>query len=634
MANVVEVVNDVTGETQHLDVTQNFFDKSLYGVTHDISDENMNALRRETRWLLQKFGYNTESLQDVLNVWHRNNGWMMNLMSNHPSWHEDKFMISYETEVERHISKSGINKFRNWAISETQKLSYWDKFLAEIDYLSYCTMCDLRTQYSNVYDTMSNCEDNVWSYRHCLPQEKENEDDTVELILNGKDKNYYWEMKDKMDKTISQYDERNDKIYVKGTNNKIDAAIAVFNVLSSVDKQFIDESLADRFNNYLRYGNFETEAKKGQKVSKLIAKFCIEIGLDKVKDEQDVSFTDQNGEVHNKVKDMGYNYYFYSVFADAINPTKKKMIVCFSLNPIDWLTMSFGNSWASCHTIDVDQLRKEQGDGTHNYHGMYSSGTMSYMLDSSSIIMYYVNPESKDELENGIAHPELRDKFKRCVFCIGENKIIQSRVYPDGRNKDEGTDEDGIATQLATDMRTQFEEMISRCMNVPNNWVYKAGTGTASEMTDSRGTHYRDYLNYSDCGTVYLKIGERLVKNTNEIKIGHDPICPCCGKEHHYQENIQCEDCISRSPNGKQVSRILAYNLDGNMFHTYEDRKNYVQNYYPASEWDNLWDRCATEDAARLKRLNEDDAPTTPFVEAKNETENENVEAETDSAVA
>jgi hypothetical protein len=212
--------------------------------------------------------------------------------------------------------------------------------------------------------------------------------------------------------------------------------------------------------------------------------------------------------------------------------------------------MSFGNSWASCHTIDKQNKREMPND----YSGCYSSGTLSYMLDGSSFVYYTV-----DKDYNG-SELELQDKINRNMFHIGEDKLIQARVYP------QTTDgETGIYRQI----REIAQKVISDCLGVPNMWVNRKGASECKSVIDSYGTHYRDYLHFSDCNVSYLKGDDNLL-NDNVIEVGHDPICPNCGDYHSTEECIECEGCyedeIECADCGSYHSRSEMREIDGEWY--------------------------------------------------------------------
>lgn len=221
----------------------------------------------------------------------------------------------------------------------------------------------------------------------------------------------------------------------------------------------------------------------------------------------------------------------FAAFADAVNPININRDFYISVHPIDLLTMSFGNSWASCHTIDCCGIRRSGGD---TYSGCYSSGTLSYLLDSSSFITFTLMP--------GVTPYDWFDgngKINRCMFHISEDKnyLVQGRVYP--QSCDGGTD-------LYKKFREIVQYHISQCTDMPNLWKNKKGTSWASAPIDTYGTHYKDYEHYDDCNVSFRnnRISDRSdLRGAVTIKVGHNPICMNCGSEHYREENIHCYTC-------------------------------------------------------------------------------------------
>ena len=291
--------------------------------------------------------------------------------------------------------------------------------------------------------------------------------------------------------------------------------------ISTVDVAIVEriKTLSDRY-------EVAFNMHEGEKITRLIGKLAKMVGLNKHVDIQDTSFTRQDGEEVHRTKDLGWNYQF-ARFCDAVNPIIQRGTLVISVHPYDFYTMSFGKNWASCHTID--KLNKRHV-GSHNYQGCYCGGTESYMLDDSSIIVYSLPEDWEGE------HPEYEDKIKRCVFYLGEDKLIQSRVYPDGR--------DGGDNSLAGDIRASVQKVISELFDTPNYWTNTQGTSACVDAIDTYGVHYTDYSNYDDCNVSFMKRIDGH-KNHIRIRVGHNPICPECGEEHEKADNIFCDDCLN-----------------------------------------------------------------------------------------
>ena len=235
---------------------------------------------------------------------------------------------------------------------------------------------------------------------------------------------------------------------------------------------------------------------RGEKTSRSINKICTYLGVNKHPD---------------------YNKEF-AKYADSLSPMIIKRHTVISVNPLDYLTMSFGNSWASCHTIDKGNKRNMPD----NYSGCYSSGTISYMLDSTSMVMYTTDAEN--EAKDFWKQP----KITRQMFHFGEEKLIQGRLYP--QDNDSGSEE------IYTQYRNIVQQAIAECLEVPNLWTLQKGVDAASRYIISNGTNYPDYDHFSNCTLSRIKGSE----NEENIVVGEPPICVECGSRHIKEDNINC----------------------------------------------------------------------------------------------
>ena len=246
--------------------------------------------------------------------------------------------------------------------------------------------------------------------------------------------------------------------------------------------------------------------------------------------------------------------------------------------------MSFGNSWSSCHTID----KLNDRNCPNNYRGMYSGGTLSYMLDGASIVFYTV-----DRKYDGTDF-EFEPKVNRCMFHIGEDKIIQGRVYPQNNDGDQ---------TIYNEIRAIMQKTMSEIFNVNNFWILKQGTSACAEMSESCGAHYRDYTNFGNCNVSWLKPSEGKLKNTNRITIGHRGICPTCGTEHGSSDSIICDDCfdeVKRCPHcGRRVGENDHIEIDGQVYCSSCAR---YCSHHQRYEIDTMMTRLCTN--ARMVRIN------------------------------
>jgi hypothetical protein len=175
-----------------------------------------------------------------------------------------------------------------------------------------------------------------------------------------------------------------------------------------------------------------------------------------------------------------------------VTDTKRNIKFYISVNPIDYITMSVGRSWTSCHAF---------GSG-------YFGGTASYMLDNVSIITFVHDEEPNDFVNTG--------KIYRNMFHYKNGILLQSRVYPQGN--------DGC-TDLYEEFRKIVQKEISDMLGVNNSW---SKHDNSRMLIDSIGSHYRDYAYFSN-GINLSKINNSI--GCNHMVIGHHAVCPSCGQE-------------------------------------------------------------------------------------------------------
>ena len=277
---------------------------------------------------------------------------------------------------------------------------------------------------------------------------------------------------------------------------------------SVVDEDFVQE--------VTELGVSELIPPIGQKLSRSVRKIGSYYGLDKIVKIEPV--------YHNGVmqeKDKGWNYQF-AMFGDAINPAHIKRFTAFSINLMDYITMSNGTSWSSCHFPDVNEVESD-GSGCFDY--CHASGGMSYALDNATVIFFTVSPDYVGEMCDA-------KKERRMNFHLAPDgkSFIFGRLYPDGR--------DGGETGLAAMFRRTVQKILAECLGVPNLWKFHKGTEGNRKHTSTQGTHYDDYNCYPDTGYSYLQDTEMPI-----IRIGHHPICPSCGMQHDNCNDLRCQRC-------------------------------------------------------------------------------------------
>lgn len=451
-----------------------------------LSEEKREVLVTEITDLLNEYNYHPTrtGINNIIDEWQNEKGWVVKLFEQHPNYN-GKYQIVFDSDFKREINKNIIHNFCQFLL----RVSCEFKKEVQIGVFSYKETKDACNKMIRICDLMSKLESEFGF-----------------IEINGHDRSYYEREKERFTLHYQKYSYATYKKEIQFDGYKTyeyETYMMGENIssLAYALSKYTDSLADEEFANFVNSKFPDIKAVIGQKVSRIVNKICKSYGID---------------------KNNNYNREF-AAYSDAINPLTIKRHTILSCHPIDYLTMSFGNSWASCHTIDKHNKRGMDND----YSGCYSGGTMSYMLDGSSIVFYTV-----DKAYDGNEY-ELQPKINRNMFHIGEDKIIQARIYPQST--------DG-STGFYREVRNIVQKIIADCLGVPNLWINKKGTDECCEVVYSKGVHYRDYENFSDCNVSYLKNEDDSV-NYTEIVIGHDPICPRCGCEHSNEEAIECEDC-------------------------------------------------------------------------------------------
>ena len=447
-------------------------------------------------------------------------------LSNHPKFDPEVMGIVLEGSYERKRDSKAIEAFCDWC---KDAIRDWGM---KRQYRYYCcTVNELEEAKERLTSICNHIEDIMYMAKSGLQNT---------VTVNGLS---YEELKRERERVYRLWRyAHNNSIYSNGIYLNVDNyckynnAYKFIDALEAYEGNIADEEFAEKANMLASPFNFEKNGKtiglgavKGKKISRIVQEFFKNYDLNKIIDKRTEAFRDDNGNLHTRTKDYGWNSQ-YGKYADAVNPLTIKRWTIISANFLDYLTMSFGNTWQSCHTID--KTNKRGIDSAHNYSGMYCSGTLSYALDGNSIIMYTVDEKYKGkEFWN-------QPKINRCMFHIGEDKIVQGRLYPDGR--------DGGDNSLSAQFRNIVQKVIADCAKEANLWKLVKGCNTCYDVTETYGTHYKDYLHYDDCTVSYLK-RNGIKKNTKMIPIGHNPICPYCGEEHHGEEQLVCSDCLDKA---------------------------------------------------------------------------------------
>lgn len=459
--------------------------ESIESEPYDLSDKMRTELLEEMKTLLKTYHYHPtdDGLNTIIDEWCKNKADLIRMFEKHPAYN-GKFQIAFDYDFDRKFDHDAIRRFYDWVRSA----NVLNLFKKEVKIGEY--------EYKEVRNLYSMFDNFVYIFRNY---------NDIETI-NGMTRDECREKRKECEKLLNEY-HNSDEVVCDG-NHAYDAKLynVIYKINQLVDILRCNGVLSQNVNDDAKrlFDGYFPDAKigKGTKMSRAVNKILTMLGVDKAPD---------------------YNKEF-AKFSDAINPLKITRHTVISIHPVDFFTMSFGNSWSSCQTIDKGNDRGIDAD--HSWHGSSSSGVMSYMLDGTSCMFYTVDAEyNGDKLE-------LENKINRNMFHYYDNQLLQGRVYP--QCNDRG------ANDLYRDIREIVQKIFADMLEVPNYWTNKIGAHHCSAVAVSKGTHYRDYENFDTCNISTLKDD----RDTHQyIRIGHDPICPCCGTEHNRSEVIECCEC-------------------------------------------------------------------------------------------
>jgi len=304
--------------------------------------------------------------------------------------------------------------------------------------------------------------------------------------------------------------------YISGSNLR-----AMSNALEIVSRRKEQFWTGDETSLKIDYG---IDTPKGRKCSKILRAICIKYGADKLVPP----YEDLN--TGRKVNEFEREF---APLADSVNELILTNTAVLSIHPCDFLSVSNGNSWRSCHDIGFSYL------------GEWSSGVLSYFNDNSSMVFYTVGDKVDSDYH-------LEKKLTRQMFHYNKGTLVQSKLYPDSGNN-----------ELHTLYRNVVQGIIAEASDKPNAWtLLRVQRDVSKRLTTARGsTHYKDYLN--GCGAT-----SSLLRDSVQVKvrIGSKPLCFKCGHEYSRSSGLCCSTCPSECNKcGKAIGGCygMQYNIVG-----------------------------------------------------------------------
>ena len=205
----------------------------------------------------------------------------------------------------------------------------------------------------------------------------------------------------------------------------------------------------------------------------------------------------------------------FSQLINTIKTTKKKQTVVLSCALEDFISMSYGNSWHSCHNLGSD----------------YGQGCIAYAM-SSNVLIAYVENEHEEYLKN----------WRQVIYCDSDTGFaIGSRQYP------------SISESLTKGARNLWQKTYNKFYNdkdTTDGFIFsKSSSGLAKYLDTDNDFAYVDIVKLGEhdsrieghVWSTYVKDNGKNVMNV----CPSDIVCLDCGNLHDEQENdsVTCYEC-------------------------------------------------------------------------------------------
>ncbi|MEI6296338.1 MAG: hypothetical protein WCO84_01655 [bacterium] len=257
----------------------------------------------------------------------------------------------------------------------------------------------------------------------------------------------------------------------------------------------------EHLNYYCRYNNLETKAKSGQKLTRFLTALFSELDL-----KNAMGTREELNNYTGKIKTINVYEKWFVELSETFNMKRIKMNCSVSIHPMDFLNMSNGNSWSSCHNLED---------------GGWQAGTMSYSLDEYSFIFTVYDNKNGEKSYNC-------PKFARQIFAYSEGKILQSRFYP---AKSEYRGEYELISDIVKDIINVGE-------GYNGSWTRK--DNTVFKMSN-KSLGYNDV--YHSENEVMLHVAEFIECNDTINICNQNAYCLHCGNKLEETNSLTCEYC-------------------------------------------------------------------------------------------
>lgn len=283
----------------------------------------------------------------------------------------------------------------------------------------------------------------------------------------------------------------------------------LYKALGACGDQTITQEFIDRLETET-YLNKEMKPVVGMKTSRYVQRVLMHL-------------VDLNGAVRPITEFIDNYEVHFAKLSDALTVRKMHTNLVMSVNFGDFMTMSNGNSWSSCHFINSHGIFHENAETS--YHGMYKQGCLSYALDEVSFIFYAINTIKKDVP----LYMQPKNKRMVCQYTPGKGILVTGKLYPDNDK-----------TEIAR-FRQIIQGVIAQCDGLVDKWKFSWNVTKINSFVDTvdGASHYTDYTYENQRPSISFNQDFDV---DHILRIGHASYCVCCGdildeEEHSF---LQC----------------------------------------------------------------------------------------------
>lgn len=291
------------------------------------------------------------------------------------------------------------------------------------------------------------------------------------------------------------------------------------------EESTITDNFIRRFKNNVESTSLSNSVKRMLKVGTKITKFARKCFTEWERHDAGEIIDATTFVDDHEADDRTYNSFdkMYAKFADALSELVIKKITLVSLHFCDFMTMSNGNSWSSCHFINSHNIFHEES--TSSYSGCYKQGCLSYALDNPSFLLYTLpNTYEGEEYYR-------QQKMNRMCCQYEEGILVTGKCYPDNQD------------HRITRYRQMLQLILSTIEDVPNLWTFSRKVERIKAFVEAvdGSAHYCDY---ESCGQKpTISMCKYRIDLDHMMSIGHVAYCVHCGEslEGTDQKWLQCE---------------------------------------------------------------------------------------------